>query len=353
MSPGPKARLLLAGSPSLFMAVALTTATFNAGAGWPGCPGNGWALAEGRAYFYCHVADWIAAALGRPRTGTRDPPSRFEALERGEGALVWVEGEPGIGKSALVAEALTAANQPGWDVGWGMADKLTERLPLRVMKDCLQVRLSSPDPRRAHAANLLRSRTLGLLSDGDALIVWHQLATSIDQLRLLLIATCRSPSRRPEVQQLRAAVVRRGGAVITLGPLAETDVAALVTDMIGAPPGDALRRLTARAAGNPLYVRELVDALVREHSYPSVSWPALLVHGVAALIAGRREQRTAAGQHLRQGLALPTQNLGDRENQDFLVAARALALEQGGETGQAMLRLAEILPRRDGEMTLT
>ena len=283
MSP-PKARLLLAGSPSLFMAVALTTATFNAGAGWPGCPGNGWALAEGRAYFYCHVADWIAAALGRPRTGTRDPPSRFEALERGEGALVWVEGEPGIGKSALVAEALTAANQPGWDVGWGMADKLTERLPLRVMKDCLQVRLSSPDPRRAHAANLLRSRgrldgTAGTAlrrrhadrPDGDVLIVWHQLATSIDQLRLLLIATCRSPSRRPEVQQLRAAVVRRGGAVITLGALAETDVAALVTDLIRAPPGDALRRLTARAAGNPLYVRELVDALVRDaYSYPSV-----------------------------------------------------------------------------------
>ena len=41
---------------------------------------------------------------------------------------------------------------------------------------------------------------------------------------------------------------------------------ALVTAMVGAPPGDALRRLTAQAAGNPLYVRELVDALVREQA---------------------------------------------------------------------------------------
>jgi tetratricopeptide (TPR) repeat protein len=65
---------------------------------------------------------------------------------------------------------------------------------------------------------------------------------------------------------VRAAVVRRGGSVITLGPLAEPDVAALVTAMVGAPPGDALRRLTAQAAGNPLYVRELVDALVREQA---------------------------------------------------------------------------------------
>src|SRR5271169_6154223 len=224
-----------------------------------------------------------------------------EALRRDEGAVIWVEGEPGIGKSSLVVEALAGASELGWDIGWGMADQLAERTPLSVMLDCLQVRLSSPDPRRARVASLLRSQRLGLFGDGDAsvngievlvtladelcaaapmvmvvedlqwadgasLIVWHQLAASIDQLRLLLIGTCRSPSHRPEVQQVRAAVVRRGGAVITLGPLAETDVAALVTAMVGAPPGDALRRLTAQAAGNPLYVRELVDALVREQA---------------------------------------------------------------------------------------
>ena len=103
-------------------------------------------------------------------------------------------------------------------------------------------------------------------ADDASLVVWHQLAASIGQLRLLLIGTCRPTPRRPEVQQVRAAVVRRGGAVVTLGPLAETDVAALVTAMVGAPPGDALRRLTAQAAGNPLYVRELVDALVREQA---------------------------------------------------------------------------------------
>ncbi len=115
------------------------------------------------------------------------------------------------------------------------------------MLDCLQVRPGSPDPRRAHAADLLRKRQLSLPGGGDAsatgvevlatlvdelcaaaptvlvlddvqwadeasLIIWHQLAASIDQLPLLLIATCRPTPRRPEVEQVRAAVKRRGGA---------------------------------------------------------------------------------------------------------------------------------------------
>ena len=180
--------------------------------------------------------------------------------------MVWIEGEPGIGKSALVAEALSVAGQPEWDVGWAGADQLTGQLPLRVMQDCLQVRSSSADPRRAHAASLLRGRRLGPLADADAsvngievllsladelcaaaptvlvvddlqwadeasLAVWHQLAASISQLRLLLIGTCRPTPRPPEVQRVRAGVVRRGGQVVMLGPLAETDVAALVTPM--------------------------------------------------------------------------------------------------------------------------
>ena len=245
-----------------------------------------------------------------------------EALSRGEGALIWVEGEPGIGKSSLVAEALAAGSAPGWDIGWGIAGKLTERLPLRVMLDCLQVRPGSPDPRRAHAADLLRSLRQGLFADGDAsvtgiellvglvdelsaaapavivlddlqwaddasLIVWHQLAASIGQLRLLLIGTCRPAPRRPEVQELRAAVIRHGGAVVTLGPLTETDVTALVTAMLGSPPGDTLRQLTAQAAGNPLYVRELVDAMVREQ----------------ALEIGPAAEVSAAGERLPASLA--------------------------------------------------
>jgi DNA-binding CsgD family transcriptional regulator/tetratricopeptide (TPR) repeat protein len=235
-----------------------------------------------------------------------------EALRQGEGTVVWVEGEAGIGKSSLVAEALAAAAGPGWEVGWGIADRLTERLPLRVMLDCLQVRPGSPDPRRAKAAGLLRSERVGLISAADtsavgvevlvtlvdelcaagpavivvddvqwadaaSLLVWHQLAASITQLRLLLIATCRLSPARPEVRQMRGAVARRGAQVITLGPLPEKDVTAMVTKMLASSSSDdALYKLTAQAAGNPLYVRELIDALVRERT------PQLTADGAVA-----------------------------------------------------------------------
>jgi DNA-binding CsgD family transcriptional regulator len=252
-------------------------------------------------------AEWVDRSheLAAVRAG-------IEALRQGGGAAVWVEGEPGIGKSSLVAEALAGTSELGWEIGWGIADPLAERLPLSVMQDCLQVRLSSPDPRRAQAASLLRSQRLGLFADGEAsasgvevlmaladelcaaaptvmvvddlqwadgasLLVWHQLAASIDQLRLLLIATCRSDPPRPEVQQVRTSLARRGGALVTLGPLPETDVAALVTAMLGAPPEDTVRQLTAQAAGNPLYLRELVDASARERAQAGSAggaWPA-------------------------------------------------------------------------------
>jgi tetratricopeptide (TPR) repeat protein len=103
-------------------------------------------------------------------------------------------------------------------------------------------------------------------ADEASLAVWHELAASISQLRLLLIGTSRPAPNRPEVQQVRTTVVRGGGQVVRLGPLAEQDVTALVTAMVGAVPGEGLRRLTAQAAGNPLYARELVDALMREQA---------------------------------------------------------------------------------------
>ena len=45
-------------------------------------------------------------------------------LARGRGGSVLIEGEPGIGKSALVRAATAVASEAGCEVFWGAGDEL-------------------------------------------------------------------------------------------------------------------------------------------------------------------------------------------------------------------------------------
>jgi len=185
---------------------------------------------------------------------------------------------------------------------WGAADELSARSPLRVLLDCLLVEPSSPDERRARLAEILREDTASvphswstsdpvlaavdrvrnlveqLCADGPVVIVvddmhwgddasltlWQRLTQATGRQPLLLVATSRPVPRRPELNRLREAVLGAGGDVLTLAPLADDEVTALVADVFGARPGAGLRALTSRAGGNPLYLREVLDALTRD-----------------------------------------------------------------------------------------
>jgi len=70
----------------------------------------------------------------------------------GRGGAVWVEGEPGIGKSSVLAAGLAGAAAT---VRWGSCDELGQRLPLRVLTASLGIEESAPDPDLAAVANLL------------------------------------------------------------------------------------------------------------------------------------------------------------------------------------------------------
>lgn len=58
-------------------------------------------------------------------------------LARGRGSAVWVEGEPGVGKSALVHSGIAAAGDLGCDVLWGTADQLSQHSPLQELVEAL------------------------------------------------------------------------------------------------------------------------------------------------------------------------------------------------------------------------
>jgi DNA-binding CsgD family transcriptional regulator len=189
--------------------------------------------------------------------------------------------------------------------------------------------------RRDHVAALDRiDRALSVLGDGPAHADLRSFA--LDGRIFTLQNLDRWPQAELTLRQARE-IAQRGG-----NPDRGTWVIAAVLRYWLGQWDDALAELGPDEADTP----GLIHTFLRER------WSSLLWHGVSALIAGRRDERTTAGRLLRRGLALPIQVISDRENQDILVAAHALALEQSGDVHQAMLRLATMLPRRDGEMTL-
>jgi len=84
----------------------------------------------------------------------------------GQGNSVLIEGEPGIGKSALVRAALAQAADFGCAAFWGAGDELGQALPLLPLLEGLRVREQPTDPRRDMIVRLLRGE-VGADRGGD------------------------------------------------------------------------------------------------------------------------------------------------------------------------------------------
>jgi DNA-binding CsgD family transcriptional regulator/tetratricopeptide (TPR) repeat protein len=214
---------------------------------------------------------------------------------RGRGSSVLIEGEPGIGKSALVRAAVAEAPMAGCQVFWGAGDELGQQLPLLPFLDGLRVREPSANPRRTTIVRLLRGEVaadrgtdvpavlaeqlLALVAeqcaaqptilvlddlqwaDQASIALWGRLARSARQVPLLLVGMMRPAPYREDLPALRR--VAADATRLHLTGLTGTAVADLVAALAGGRPDDSLLRLADGAAGNPLYVTELVAALAR------------------------------------------------------------------------------------------
>src|SRR6266511_4002122 len=94
-------------------------------------------------------------------------------------------------------------------------------------------------------------------ADPATVVTLGRLISSVRQIPLLLVCLSRPVPRRDDLAALRRAIDPAG--LMTLHHLSESEVAELVAGQ----PGERLLRLAADAAGNPLYLTELVDALIR------------------------------------------------------------------------------------------
>ena len=216
----------------------------------------------------------------------------------GRGSAILIEGEPGVGKSALVRAALAGAAEDGCRVFWGAGDELGQALPLLPLLEALRVREPSTNPRRNTITRLLRGEVasdpgtdvtaalaeqlLALITeqcaaqptvlaiddlqwaDQASITLWGRLARSVRQVPLLLAGMMRPVPQREDLLALRRAV--GSAARLRLTGLTEAAAAELVAALAGGEPDGNLLRLASGAAGNPLYLTELVAALARSSS---------------------------------------------------------------------------------------
>ena len=276
----------------------------------------------------------------------------------GRGSSVLIEGEPGIGKSALMRAVAAAAPKVGCQVFWSAGDELSQALPLQPFLDGLRVREPSANPRRNTIVRLLRGEVvvaeradvpsvvaeqlLALVTeqcavrpaivvvddlqwaDQASIALWARLANSAGQMPLLLAGMMRPVPQRNDLLALRR--VASDAVRLQLTGLTPAAVADLVAALAGGTPDGTLLRLADGAAGNPLYVTELLAALARSSGLAVTEAGAVtLVNGPApgslpAAITGRLGFVTGPVRKVLQAAAL----LGT----DFAVLDLAIVLHR-------------------------
>lgn len=222
-----------------------------------------------------------------------------DSAAAGFGGVVFLEGEAGIGKTSLIRAALGV---PRIAFLGANAEQMDSHRPFGVLFDAFGVDAATAEPGRANVATLLNAERIdsspgtpqgvafrvaeALLdlvdevcsagptvlvledlhwADPPSLIVLHRLVGRIAKLPMLAILSARSLPRHQELSQLiSAALATEGGTRLHLSPLPQACWAAMVKCVVGSQPGPELLRQLAGAAGNPLFITEMLRALARD-----------------------------------------------------------------------------------------
>jgi tetratricopeptide (TPR) repeat protein/transcriptional regulator with XRE-family HTH domain len=286
---------------------------------------------------------------------------------RGRGRLVMIEGEPGIGKSSLVRIIAVEAARRGCHIVWSKCDELSQAFALLPLVDAFDRQMPAPHDgyptvgEILHSSSALTDRTDLVQRATERLLVlidqlcattpvllvvddlqWAdhatvaalaRLARSAGSYPLLAVTTTRPVPRRSDLGALRDLV--RPGTLITLASLPEAHVAELIRTITAGVPGPQLMQLADGAGGNPLYLTELLDELVRRQWLAVESGVAEVTgtrapHSLSTVIADRIQFVSTATREMLRTAAL----LGP----DFSVPELSVVFGQ---------RVGQLLPRLD------
>ena len=208
----------------------------------------------------------------------------------GGGRLMVVEGEAGIGKSRLIEATMHMGRDAGLTVLSSQAERLEIHRPFGAIIDCIgperlgdrwdawELGLDRAGERLFRVAETM-IECIEKLCVGTSVIVaiedlhWAdtgtlgvlgRVAAEIEQFPAALLVSMRPQPRSPELERLLGVFAARGSASLRVGPLGQRSCEQLLESLVGASPGQRLVRQAGRAGGNPLFLCELVGALVAD-----------------------------------------------------------------------------------------
>jgi DNA-binding CsgD family transcriptional regulator len=237
------------------------------------------------------------------------------------GRLAVVEGEAGIGKTRLVEAALATApanvlaagaeeldayrpfaqiadvaaeagpawrervdaHLMAWEIGPGAAAERQFRIGETILELLDELCARGPVVLAFEDLHWADPTTLGVLA---------RVAANLDAVPAAMIVTARPHPRRPELERLLGRLETHGATRLHVGPLDDGACVDLLAALVGGPPGERLIAQARRAAGNPLFVGELVAALRASGALegadvavaePAPSLPVTILHRLSFL----------------------------------------------------------------------
>src|SRR6185437_10505776 len=242
------------------------------------------------------------------------------ALLQGRGAVLVIEGPPGIGKSRLLTEVMALADKSGVRTLFGEAFEYRQTVPFFALfmatlgaeppvgdADALRRLGGSEDlpywvvHDLADAISAAAAQTpLAIVledihwADNSTLLALRSLATTRPAMPVLWVLTARTGAGGPAVQETVSVLQRADAAVVRVSAMSPDAVVDMVCDAVRANADESLLKLAAKAHGNPFLIGELVGGLGEEGR--------LDVSGGCAVVIGHElPRRLGAGMRQRLG----------------------------------------------------